>query len=225
MAAKEALEVVKRILCFGDSNTWGANPADGSRHPSDLRWSGILQKELGEAYLVIEEGYNGRTTVFDDEIEGRLSGLKYFAPCIESQSPLDMIIIMLGTNDLKTRFGVEAGTIAFGLNRYLKAVQAVFGNCPKVLLAAPILIDPAYKNHPLFYDMFGDGAYERSKGFAKAYEAMAGAAGIYYMNAADFAKASSEDGIHMDAGEHEKLGRAFASRVKEILAKGANSYE
>jgi lysophospholipase L1-like esterase len=211
--------VKKRILCFGDSNTWGANPKDGTRHAADVRWTGVLQRELGDDYQIIEEGYNGRTTVFDDMVEGRLSGIRYFAPCLDSQSPLDLIILMLGTNDLKARFGVEAGTIAYGFYRYLNALQItpMAGNKPKVLIVSPILIDEAYKKNSLFYDMFGEEAHGRSERFANAYEDFANDAGVYYMNAAEYATASQYDGVHMEAAEHEKLGKAFATKAKEIL--------
>lgn len=209
----------KRILCFGDSNTWGAVPAEGTRHPDDVRWTGILAAELGNEYQVIEEGYNGRTTVHDDPVENRLSGIAYFEACLDSQSPLDLIILMLGTNDLKARFGVDPYTIAFGFGRYLNAVKTVpmAGNRPEVLLAAPLLIDPSYKDVPLFFDMFGDGAVERSEKFAEAYEAFAKENGVHFIDASKYGKASVRDGVHMEAEYHEKLGKAFAEKVKEIL--------
>ncbi|MRM87717.1 hypothetical protein EAI28_05020 [Faecalicatena contorta] len=209
----------KRILCFGDSNTWGAVPAEGTRHPDDVRWTGILAAELGNEYQVIEEGYNGRTTVHDDPVENRLSGIAYFETCLDSQSPLDLIILMLGTNDLKARFGVDPYTIAFGFGRYLNAVKTVpmAGNRPEVLLAAPLLIDPSYKDVPLFLDMFGEGAVERSEKFAEAYEAFAKENGVHFIDASKYGKASVRDGVHMEAEYHEKLGKAFAEKVKEIL--------
>ena len=209
----------KRILCFGDSNTWGAIPTEPGRYADDVRWTGVLQRELGDDYQVIEEGHNGRTTVFDDVIEGRLSGVKYFYPCVDSQSPLDLVIIMLGTNDLKPRFGVEARSIANALKNYLNVLKVVpmAGNPPKVLLAAPILVDPAYREEPFMHGIFGEDADERSKGFAEAYEEMAKEEGIAFINAAQYAKASKRDGIHMEAEEHAKLGKAFAEKVKEIL--------
>ena len=209
----------KRIMCFGDSNTWGAAPAEGTRHPQEVRWTGVLQRELGDAYQVIEEGYNGRTSVFDDVTEGRLSGVKYFAPCCDSQSPLDLIILMLGTNDLKERFGVSPRTIAYGFSRYLDvlSITPMAGKKPKVLLVSPILIDASYKKHPLFYDMFGEDAAERSMKLAEAYEEFARDNGLEFFNAAEYGKASVRDGLHMEAEYHEKLGVAFANKVKEIL--------
>ena len=208
----------KRILCFGDSNTWGAIPGDSQRFPDDVRWTGVLQRELGDDYQVIEEGYNGRTTVFDDPIEGRLSGIKYFGPCIDTHSPLDLIILMLGTNDLKTRYASDAGTIAFGLNRYLDAlaITPMAGEKPQVLIAAPILITPAYRNHPLFSDMFRDGDI-RSRRFAAEFKAFADEAGLAFIDAAQYAQADDADGIHMAAPAHLSLGKAMAQKVKELL--------
>lgn len=211
----------KRILCFGDSNTWGANPHDGSRYPEDVRWTGVLQSILGDGYQVIEEGYNGRTSVHDDVVEGRLSGVTYFWPCCDSQSPLDLVILMLGTNDLKARFGVDPETIAYGFNRYLNVLKTVpmFGKKPEVLLVSPILIQPAYKENVLFHDMFGEDAYERSCKFAKAYKAFAEANGLHFIDAAQYAEASAADGVHMEPEGHARLGKAFAEKVREILGE------
>lgn len=208
----------KRILCFGDSNTWGAIPEESSRYPEDVRWTGLLQKKLGDGYQIIEEGYNGRTTVFDDPIEGRLSGIAYFAPCFASQSPLDLIILMLGTNDLKLRFGVNAKTIASGFNRYLDVLKTApnAGTNPKLLIVSPIKIAPSYKKSGL-YDMLGEKAVERSSQFAEAYREFADMAGAYFLDAALFAKASERDGVHMEPEEHHKLAIGMLEKVKEIL--------
>ena len=209
----------KRILCFGDSNTWGAIPGEDGRYADDVRWTGVLQNALGDGYKVIEEGYNGRTTVHDDPIEGRLSGVTYFKPCMESQLPLDLIIIMLGTNDLKTRFHVNPKAIASGLYRYTDVLNNApkVGPKPQLLVVAPIQMDPAYKNHESFHDMFGEDAVERSMGFAEAYKEVADAIGAHYFNAAEYGKASVRDGLHMEADSHERLGKGLAEKVKEIL--------
>lgn len=209
----------KRILCFGDSNTWGAVPEEGTRYPDKVRWTGLLQEELGDGYQIIEEGYCGRTTVFDDEIEGRLSGIKYFGPCCDSQSPLDLIVLMLGTNDLKVRFGVDARTIAFGFQRYLDVLAAtpMEGDKPRVLLVAPIKIDPSYKKNQLFHDMFGEDAYERSCKFAEAYQEFAATAQLDFLDASLYGRASERDGVHMEVESHKKLAAALAEKVKNIL--------
>ena len=106
--------MVKKILCYGDSNTWGYNPHTELRYPRAVRWTGVLQRGLGPAYHVIEEGLNGRTTVWDDPIEGYKSGKEYLVPCLETHKPMDLVVIMLGTNDLKHRFSLTAFDIATG---------------------------------------------------------------------------------------------------------------
>lgn len=105
---------MKAVLCYGDSNTWGYDPATQTRFSREVRWTGVLREELGEGYLVIEEGLNGRTTVWDDPIELDKNGATYLRPCIQSHKPFDLIVIMLGTNDLKTRFWLPAYDIAAG---------------------------------------------------------------------------------------------------------------
>src|SRR4051794_36747894 len=103
---------MKTVLCYGDSNTWGYDPATRTRYPLEVRWTGVLANRLGLEYRVVEEGLNGRTTRWDDPIETGRTGLTYLRPCIESHQPLDLIIIMLGTNDLKRRFDLSASDIA-----------------------------------------------------------------------------------------------------------------
>ena len=132
---------MKTILCYGDSNTWGYNPSTGGRYPRDVRWPGVLRRELGDDYLVIEEGLNGRTTVWDDPIEGYKNGKEYLVPCLETHKPLDLVIILLGTNDLKVRFSVSAYDIANGAGALVQIVQkseiGPGGRAPQVLLLAP----------------------------------------------------------------------------------------
>src|SRR5262245_18689824 len=101
------------VLCYGDSNTHGTPPmsdmADQGRYPADQRWTGVLRRELGAGWTMIEEGLPGRTTVHDDPIEGvHKNGRRYLLPCLESHRPLDAIVLMLGTNDLKARFSLPA---------------------------------------------------------------------------------------------------------------------
>ena len=103
---------MKEVLCYGDSNTWGYNPKTKQRYDRNTRWPCVLQRELGEEFLVIPEGQNGRTTVWDDPVEGQKNGMTYLLPCLESHKPLDLVIITLGTNDLKHRFSVTAYDIA-----------------------------------------------------------------------------------------------------------------
>ena len=109
----------RHIVCFGDSNTHGYRASDDGRYDEQERWTCLLQKQLGDGYLIIEEGLSGRTTCFSDPIHEGLSGLDYIYPCLMSHEPVDLLVIMLGTNDTKERFGASAACIALGLKRLI----------------------------------------------------------------------------------------------------------
>lgn len=114
---------MRRILCYGDSNTWGYDAAADDRFPEEVRWTGVLQQLLGEGFRVIEEGQPGRTTVWDDPIEEHRNGKTALYSVLESQSPVDLVVLMLGTNDLKPRFSLNAFDIAAGLERLVRIIQ------------------------------------------------------------------------------------------------------
>ena len=145
---------MKRILCYGDSNTWGYDPVSQQRFDDQTRWTGILTKLLASEYTIIEEGLNGRTTVWDDPIEGYKNGREYLIPCLESHWPLDLVVIMLGTNDLKRRFNLSTFDIAESVGTLVQIAKhidlRVNGTAPQVLLMAP----PPVGKLTVFADMF-----------------------------------------------------------------------
>lgn len=206
----------KRILCFGDSNTWGYNGKNGERFDENVRWTGLLQKLLGDGYTVIEEGQNGRTTVWDDPLENRLAGLTYLWPCMESQSPLDLIIIMLGTNDSKVYFSQSARNIAGGAARLVRtALSSQFGpghKSPEVLLVSPIRI----RYHETFDGMFGHQAAEKSSGFGEQFKKAADETGCHFLDASLYADPCEEDGVHLNPEGHAALAKALYEKVTEI---------
>ena len=137
----------KNILCFGDSNTHGYNSKTGGRFTVEERWTKLLQRKLGDDYYVIEEGLSGRTTSFEDPVFEGLSGLNAIYPCMMTHEPLDLVIIMLGTNDTKDRFNANGFIIGKGLERLTqKAIDthAAWRNKPNILLVAPPPIHPDY---------------------------------------------------------------------------------
>jgi lysophospholipase L1-like esterase len=203
------------ILCFGDSNTWGYVPGRGERFPREMRWPGVLGRELGDGVLVIEEGQNGRTTVWDDPVEGHKNGLAYLVPCLESHRPLDLVIIMLGTNDLKARFSVPPFDIGWSVRSLLDAVRRSGagrdGKPPGTLLVAP----PPLGKLGEFAELFAGGP-EKSRSLAVHYHGAAIAFGADFLDAGGVAAVSDADGVHLDSAGHEALGRAVASKVREI---------
>ena len=216
---------MKTILCFGDSNTWGYDPAATAgapfpiRHPHDVRWTGVLARELGAAFRVIEEGQNGRTTVHDDPFAIARNGRAYLPACLESHKPLDLVVLMLGTNDLKNAYASSPGEIATGAGvlarMILQSDAGIGGRAPKLLLVCP----PAVGNTsrvPEISEKFTDGA-ARSLKLPARYEALAGQLGCAFLDSQTVVTPSPIDGIHLEASEHEKLGRAVAAKIREAL--------
>jgi len=215
---------MKNVMIFGDSNTWGWDPSNDlveviKRWPDEVRWAGVLQKELGNGYKVIPEGLNGRTTVWDDPIEEYRCGKQHIIPLLDSHAPLDLVIIMIGTNDLKCRYTVTAQDIANGagliLDKTLAQIGAFGPNGPKVLFIAPPPLGPIEDG--LFNVMFA-GNREKSIQMAKFYQGVAESRGVSFFNAATVAKVSELDGLHLGVDGHAALGKAVAAEVKKILA-------
>ncbi len=208
---------MKTILCYGDSNTWGTDPVSDDRFDRDERWPGVLRLELGEDYLVIEEGLGGRTTVWSDPVEGyHKNGKDYLLPCLETHRPLDLVIIMLGTNDLKKRFSASAFDIANGVGVLVdivhKSASGRNGGVPKVLVLTP----PPLGKLTGFAEMF-EGAEPKSRKLSEHYRRIAQEKGCALLDTGQVIVSSDLDGIHFEKGEHQKLGRAVAARVREIL--------
>lgn len=210
---------MKTILCYGDSNTWGYDPRLEDRYPLAQRWTSVLAQELGPDYQVIAEGLNGRTTVWPDPVEGEYkSGKTYLLPCLESHHPIDLVVLMLGTNDLKHRFGLSAWDIARAAGTL---VEMIFltpwgpeGLPPQVLLLAP---PPTCAAGTRFGDMFA-GADETSQDLSRCYRQIAAEYQCEFLDTATVIRSSRVDGIHFDAAELPKLGTAVAAKVREILA-------
>jgi lysophospholipase L1-like esterase len=204
------------IVAFGDSNTWGADPAGSGRFAPDVRWTGVMAAALGPAHRVIEEGLNGRTTVFLDPIEPDRRGSDYLPPCLRSHAPLNLLIIALGCNDMKARFNVSAAEIALGAERLVMMAQSE--PCgpnyapPRVLLVAP----PRIAKLTGFAEVFR-GAEPKSRELAARYAEVAQRRGVGFVDAGQFIACSDLDGIHYEAEQHAVLGAAMAEAVRIVL--------
>jgi lysophospholipase L1-like esterase len=207
---------VKTVLCYGDSNTWGADPAGGPRFGWDDRWPGVMQRELGAGYRVIEEGLPGRNTRWDDPIERQKNGLTQLGPILESHMPLDLVIIMLGTNDLKRRYNLTASDIAQSAGDLGRTAQQIAKNAAndpsRILLVAPPPIAALTD-----YDLLFEGALDKSLKFSHYYALAAKWYKLDFFDAGSVITSSPVDGIHFEVAEHHKLGKAIASKVRETL--------
>jgi lysophospholipase L1-like esterase len=209
------------ILCFGDSNTHGTKPIPEQdvidRHGPDIRWPGVMAKELGAGYRVVEEGLPGRTTVHDDPIEGaHMNGLTALPMLVGSHSPLDIVILMLGTNDLKNRFAVSATDIAASIERLvatLRVLSAAPGRTqPKMLIVAP----PPIQEVDWLAEKFVGGG-EKSRKLGPAIRRSAERLGVAFLDAGEHIAVSPVDGIHYDAATHRTLGLAITGAVQPLL--------
>jgi len=207
---------MKTILCYGDSNTWGSDPAARDRYPWERRWTGILQSGLGDGFRVIEEGLPGRTTNLDDPIEPGKNGTTYLLPCLDSHRPIDLVTVLLGTNDLKERFGRNASDIAQAAALVARtAATAPVGpnrTPPKVLFMAP---PPVARLTEL--DLMLRGSEEKSRLFARYYAFQARSHGLPFLDTGSVIRSSDIDGIHLDAEELPKLAQAVLAKIQELL--------
>ena len=214
----------KHIVCFGDSNTHGycADPADcadgGIRFNESERWTCLLQEKLGEDYLVTEEGLSGRTTVFDDPLYEGLSGLSYITPCLKSHEFVDLLIIMLGTNDTKDRFAANATGIGRGMERLVRKAYATdcWGpNKPNVLVIAPPPIQKGMLTSEVAGEM-GKYCVEISEGLAAEYRKQCELLGAHFLDAAH-CEFNQVDYMHLTKKGHETLAETLAQLVPTLL--------
>ena len=216
----------KHIVCFGDSNTHGycADPADcadgGIRFNESERWPRRLQALLGEDYLVIEEGLSGRTTCFDDPIHEGLSGIDYITPCLKSHETVDLLIIMLGTNDTKDRFYASAACIGIGMARLVKKAMATEcwgGKKPGILVVAPPPIGEGMLTAPCAATM-GSLCVEKSRELAKYYQEQCGLIGCHFLDAGELGcEFNTVDFMHLTNRGHETLAKGLAEIVTNLI--------
>ena len=211
----------KNILCFGDSNTHGYNSKTGGRFDVNERWTKLLQKNLGDDYYIIEEGLSGRTTSFEDPVFEGLCGLNVIYPCMMSHEPLDLVIIMLGTNDTKDRFNANSFIIGKGLERLAQKTidtHAAWRGAPNVLLIAPPPIHPDYAKTAVAGEM-GDKCVERSRGLAKEFKDMADRLHCHFLDAGSIPgiEMYPYDWMHLSLESHKLLADELTKVMKEIL--------
>jgi lysophospholipase L1-like esterase len=209
---------MRQILCYGDSNTWGADPADDARRFEwPVRWPGVLQTELGDDWHVVEDGLGGRTTVYADPLQPLQNGKDLFVPALETHAPLDLVVLMLATNDISYAH-LTAADAADGAAELAHLVQRCElgpeGAAPKVLLVCPPPVGPFDNN---WRPELWAGADVKSRALAQEFARVASALGVPWLDAGRVVSTSPLDGWHLEATQHGLLGVAVAARVRELL--------
>lgn len=209
---------MKKILCFGDSNTWGHNPVDCSK--LEKPWT-VWLKDIVPEYEIVSDGVCGRATTHYLENEDKTNGLKDFRErYLSGENDFDLIIIMLGTNDVLNNIDFSNQKTADVLKIYVEECRTKFGkDKPKILLVSPILINDNCLTHPIFKDLYSEKSIEKSTHFSEYISKLADEEDTYFMNAANYAKASDIGrNTYGFQEEHKKLANAFADKIKEILS-------
>lgn len=208
----------RTALCFGDSNTHGTvaitDPDQRDRLSPVARWPGVMAAALGSDWRVIEEGQPGRTTVHDDPVEGaHKNGLSALPVLLESHAPLDLVILMLGTNDLKARFSVTAADIGRSTERLGRLVLASGsgpgGQSPGLIVVAPAPVHAVGWLGEIFV-----GGAEKSAGLSEPMRAAAERLGAGFLDAGLHARVDLLDGVHLTEAGHAALGTAMADAVR-----------
>ena len=212
----------RALLAFGDSNTHGTLPlrhlADHRRLPWPERWPGVVAAALGSGWRVVEDGLPGRTTLRDDPVEGALrNGLPALRVALGAHRPLDVVALMLGTNDLKAAFNLSGLEVARSLARLLREVAlseaGPQGAAPRMLLILP----PAPRPAGCLAEFY-EGCEARAARLAELAPGVAADAGAAFLDASAVAAVSPVDGVHLEVQDHAAIGRAVAERIAEAFA-------
>lgn len=208
------------VLCYGDSNTWGQKPDKSGRYTADIRWTGVLQQGLGDNYYVVEEGLSSRTTNLDYPKKPGRNGRSYLIPCIGSHNPVDLVVLMLGTNDLKIEFNRSASEIASAVDGLIDDIESNAWNqqkaAPQILILSPILVNGSARDFKAFYSHnYNEESVLKSQQLAPELKAVASNRGCHFLDTTSAANAGS-DGIHFDEASHPRLGLLLAEYIKQI---------
>jgi lysophospholipase L1-like esterase len=207
-----------RILCYGDSNTWGRSGENTDRYPADVRWTGLLQDLLGANFEIIEEGLRSRTTNLEDNdprFPGR-NGLTYLRPCLESHDPLDVIVLWLGTNDLKTKYNRSAKNIAQALIPLIETIRNVsvsnnFESTKILLVAPPLIKEEVLKPKSQF-----EGAGAKSQEIAHYFKKVADENCDGFIDLAEHVHPGSYDGVHLEKEEQPKVASIIEKEIRVL---------
>ena len=213
---------MKHILCYGDSNTWGYIPGKATRWPDNIRWPGVMAKELGKEYRVLEDAVSGRTTIYEDPNLAKRCGLDNLGYSLIANAPIDLLIIALGSNDLKF---TDAEGYRKGMLQLLYAIEnaerlydikgSLFAEEERILLLGPPIIDPEIMTKRPQH-MLAHAAVE-SKKLASVCKEIAEEKKLWYLNISELVLPSSVDCLHLSEKSHNILGCAVAEKVRKIF--------
>ena len=202
---------MKKILCYGDSNTYGFRAFDGGRYSKDIRWCGCLQNLLGKDFKIIEEGMCDRTGFVDNPKGEDFSAQKHFFKCISNYKNIDLLILALGTNDLQFQYDIDFETVERGLIRLITESKKI---AKDIILIPPIILEEDVLNG-YFSFQFNEGSVEKSKAIGEIYKKTAKETDCKLFDINDFVRPSSIDGLHYDDNAHNLIAKNLAQFIKK----------
>jgi lysophospholipase L1-like esterase len=214
---------MRQILCYGDSNTWGHNPdytcMEDLRYPYEVRWTSRLEALLGEDYRVLAQGLCSRTTCFDDPVEEGKNGMTFYPVCLESAMPVELVVFMLGTNDVRPLFHAPAEEILRGMERLGVLTERICRESgrkvPEILIVAPAAVGEQVEERE-FAGVYDRTSVEKSRKLPALYQAVADRHGWGFLNASDVVGELGKDCVHLTPSGHLKLAEAVYEKIKEM---------
>ena len=208
---------MKTLLCYGDSNTYGYNPNTGARYKEPIRWTTILKDKLGPNFNVVVEGLNGRTTAYDRSDDAWKNGYSYLLPCIASNKPVDIISIMLGTNDCNKDLNLSVDDISKGMEKLVSTIIAecddIQGFIPSIIIMAPAPILKDYANSPFAYQL-DENSIIKSESLSSAYKKLAQKYNCLFVDLKGRAEVSKLDSEHLTEKGHKEVANLLYKCLK-----------
>lgn len=205
---------MNKILCFGDSNTYGYAPKRAIRFDKHTRWTGVLKAELGEDFEIIEAGCNNRTGFCDNPAGTEFTGYKILPDYLAKHPDIDLAITAIGINDLQFAYNMDVEKIENGLKNLINEIKNKT-NAKVLVMAQSVIKECILQSY--FAAMFDETSIEKSKYLPEIYKKVAKETDSYFIDLNDIACVSQADGLHYEADEHKKIGIAAAQKVKEII--------
>ena len=200
---------MKKIICYGDSNTFGYNPKDGSRFDENTRWTSILQKELGAEYEVINEGICDRTGFVNNPKGEVFSSPKHFPKFITESENIDILILWIGTNDLQFQYNIGIESIENGLENLIKLAET---KAKKIIIAPPVILNEQILQGAFNYQ-FDETSIVKSREVSTVYQKLANDYDCEYFNVNEFVKPSNPDGLHYDEDSHKIIAKKLSQLI------------
>ncbi len=205
---------MNKILCFGDSNTYGFAPKRAIRFDKNTRWTGVLKTLLPENYEVIEAGCNNRTGFCDNPAGIEFTGYRILPQYLAKNPDVSLVIIAIGINDVQYAYDASVESIGVGLKKLIEQIKTTT-NAKVLVMAESVIKDCILQSY--FAAMFDESSIEKSKYLPEIYKKAAQETDSYFMDLNDIATVSEYDGLHYEAEEHKKIGLAVAAKIREVF--------